>query len=373
MAVEGAWAFETADADGCPRGEGTRGGWDEASPRLIGDSPSMQRVRAMIGAVARRRCTVLIRGESGTGKELVARSIHDASDRAGRPFVVVDCTTLKDTLFESQLFGHARGSFTGAASETLGFVRAAEGGTLFLDEVGELEPAIQAKLLRFLQEGTITPLGKTQPVHVDARVLTATHRDLEQMVRQRSFREDLFYRLNVFQLDVPPLRVRREDIVLLIEHLSHRLGDLYDEPPKPVDAAAMAQLLACAWPGNVRQLANALEHAWILAGDGGVKAIHLPALPGAADPHLQGPDRPRTPGDRITGRADASCAGAAADLPHDAGGGHAVVPFEEGQRRLVAQALRASRGHQGRAAALLRIDRRRLYRLVRRYGLRDLT
>jgi len=177
-----------------------------SAPRLLGDTAPLRRLNELIGVVAARACTVLVHGESGTGKEMTARCIHAQSPRAAKPFIAVDCTTLRDTLFESQLFGHMRGAFTGAEQPTLGFFRAADGGTLFLDEIGELPLHIQAKLLRCIQEGAVVPLGSVHPIAVNVRIVAATHRDLENMVRSGAFREDLYYRLNVVRLEVPPLR-----------------------------------------------------------------------------------------------------------------------------------------------------------------------
>src|SRR2546421_12611563 len=186
--------------------------------RLIGESEAMLRLRRMIDALGARDCTALIQGESGSGKELTAREIHMRSARRAGPFVPVDCTTLRDTLFESQLFGHVRGAFTGADRPTLGFYRAADGGTLFLDEIGELPLQSQAKLLRCTQEGTVPPLGATAGMAADVRVIAATHRDLGAMAKAGTFREDLYYRLNVARLRLPPLRERRADIPLLVRH-----------------------------------------------------------------------------------------------------------------------------------------------------------
>src|SRR4051812_32073468 len=208
-----------------------------AAPTIVGRSPAMQKLSAQIDALGRRQCTALLQGESGTGKELAARMIHARSARVSGPFVPVDCTTLRDTLFESQLFGHTRGAFTGADRSTLGFFRAAEGGTLFLDEIGELAPQSQAKLLRCIQEGTVVPMGATAGVRVNVRVIAATHRDLAAMVQRNEFRQDLYYRLNVACLRLPPLRERREDIPLLVEHALQELAQDYQEPARQVSPA----------------------------------------------------------------------------------------------------------------------------------------
>lgn len=314
----------------------------------------MQRVRRLIGRVGPRETTVLIHGESGTGKELIARAIHEASPRRGQPFVPADCTTIRDTLFESQMFGHTRGAFTGAHRETLGFVRAADGGTLFLDEIGELEPANQARLLRFLQESAVTPVGTVRPVPVNVRVLAATHRDLGEMVEHGTFRLDLFFRLNVVQLDVPPLRDRRDDIPVLVNHYLERIAELYEEPPRRMTDQTMDALCQAAWRGNVRELINAVEHAYVMSSDPVIEPGHLPD-------HLRRPALAAVHGQSVAGK--------------DAAGESmfGIVPLETAQRRLVAKALTRTKGHQGQAATLLRVERRRLYRLVRRYDLAHLT
>src|SRR3954471_3938285 len=221
---------------------------DRNSPRLIGDSEPMRRLSAQIDALGRRHCTVLLQGESGTGKELAAQSIHARSGRAGGPFVPVDCTTLRDTLFESQLFGHVRGAFTGADRSTLGFFRTADRGTLFLDEIGELEPAVQAKLLRCIQDSAVVPLGGVAPIGVDVRIVAATHRDLGAMMKSGSFRQDLYYRLNVACVHVPALRERREDVPMLARHALAELARLYEEPPRSLSRDALAALCAYDWP-----------------------------------------------------------------------------------------------------------------------------
>src|SRR5947207_10150656 len=228
---------------------------------LIGQSDPMLRLRRLIDALAARDCTALIHGESGTGKELTAREIHDRSARCDGPFVPVDCTTLRDTLFESQLFGHVRGAFTGADRPTLGFFRSADRGTLFLDEIGELPLHIQAKLLRCIQEGEVVPLGAVTPIKVNVRIVAATHRDLATMMRDGTFRADLFYRLHVACLSVPPLRQRKEDIALLARHTLADLARIYQEPEKTLSLTAMNLMHEYDWPGNVRELTNALEHA----------------------------------------------------------------------------------------------------------------
>ena len=304
-------------------------------------------MRSLIEMVSARSCTVLIHGESGTGKELVARQIHDASDRADKPFIPVDCTTLRDSLFESQLFGHVKGAFTGADQETLGFLRAADGGTVLLDEIGELPQHVQAKLLRFLQEQTIVPLGGVTPVPVNVRVIAATHRDLKAMVNQGEFRQDLYYRLNVVSLEVPPLRHRLGDVTHLAEYFLARLSCLYSESSKQLAPSAIEVLNAYHWPGNVRELANAIEHGYVLSEGSFIEASHLPQI-------VQGDLQRQGPTTIIDGDDQ-------------------IIPLEMAERALITRALQATQGHQGQAAKMLQIDRRRLYRKVRRYQLQSLV
>jgi len=314
---------------------------------LVGDSTPMARLRSRIAAVARRGCTVLIHGESGSGKEVAARHIHQRSARAAGAFIPVDCATLQPALAESQLFGHREGSFTGAAESTRGVFRAADGGTLMLDEIGELRPDVQAKLLRCLQDGAVVPLGGIQPIPVNVRVLAASHRDLAEMARRGQFREDLLYRLNVVQLRIPPLRDRLEDVPALIEHFLSLLADLYDEPRRTIAPAAMAALTGYAWPGNVRQLRNAIEHAHVFAES---RRIALADLP----PAVQEARRTAMPP-------------AAADRDEPT-----IVPLAEAERDLIARALCATKGNQSHAARLLQVHRQRLRRKIRRYGLEHL-
>lgn len=308
-------------------------------PEFVGHSADVEVLRRLIDAVSGRMCTVLICGESGTGKELVARQIHASGLRADRPFVPVDCTTLSDTLIESQLFGHEKGAFTGADRASLGFFRAADGGTLFLDEVGELPAAMQSKLLRCLEEQAVVPLGGVEAVPIDVRVLAATHRDLKAMVARGEFRGDLYFRLNVVRIEVPPLRTRKSDLVCLAKHFLKRQAELYDERLKTLSSDAISALMAYDWPGNVRELANAIEHAYVLSGDDTIAARDLPTFVQAAS---------------------------VSDLTSGDG---PVVPLAVAERALITRALQAANGNQSRAATMLQIDRRRLYRKIRSYGL----
>jgi transcriptional regulator with PAS, ATPase and Fis domain len=303
----------------------------------------MMRLRSLIETVSRGPSTVLLQGESGSGKELIAHYLHDMSPRRGGPFVPVDCTTLRDTLLESQLFGHVRGAFTGADSGSLGFFRAADGGSLFLDEIGELPLPLQAKLLRCIQERAVIPVGGTQPIPVDVRIIAATHRDLKAMVRAGSFRQDLYFRVHVVRVEVPPLRERRTDIALLVEHFLARIAADYGEPVKGVMPDAMQALISYDWPGNVRELANALERAHVLSAG---RFLQLGDLPVEV---------------RLAGEISGASSGE--DIP----------PLEVVEKSLIIRALRATEGNQSQAARILKIERRRLYRKVRKYGLQTLS
>ena len=243
---------------------------------IVGSSPAVRDVMRLLEKIVRSESTVLIHGESGTGKELIARAIHYHGPRAKKPFVVQNCSAFNDNLLESALFGHVRGSFTGAVKDQKGLFEVADGGTFFLDEIGDMSPSLQVKLLRVLQEGTLTPVGGTKPVKVDVRIIAASHKDLTAMVASRQFREDLFYRVNVLKITVPPLRDRPTDIPTLVEHFIRKhkriaMGNAAgngDEVPRPTDAA-LALLVGYAWPGNIRELENEIERALVLGGDAG--------------------------------------------------------------------------------------------------------
>jgi transcriptional regulator with PAS, ATPase and Fis domain len=290
-----------------------------------------------IRSIAARRCCITITGETGTGKEMVARQIHLHSDRKDRCFVPVDCTTLTGQLFESQLFGHTKGAFTGAVDNTLGFFRAADGGTIFLDEISEIPLELQAKLLRVLQEGTVTPLGSTQSYRIDVRVVCATNRDLRKMVDKNEFRADLYYRLNVVNLQIPPLRQRPEDILLLADYFLANLSEFYGEPAKELSPEARQILLRYPWPGNVREMSNAMERAYVLSKG---TVIRPEALP----PEILLTDPVKNPG---------------SPLP----------TLQEAEERLVREALKVARGRKIEAARLLGVERRRLNRILDRLNI----
>ena len=243
---------------------------------LVSRSPLMQRLFEVLPAIAASPSTVLILGETGTGKELIARTIHDLSLRREGPFIAVNCGALPDTLLESELFGYKAGAFTGAAKDKPGRFALARGGSIFLDEIGEISPALQIRLLRVLQDRSYEPLGGTRSETADVRVIVATNRDLAQQVRSGAFREDLYYRVNVVRVELPPLRRRKEDIPLLAEQFIHHFNRLQGKSVRGITAEALALLMAHDWPGNVRELENVIERAFILCREGDIDIRHLP-------------------------------------------------------------------------------------------------
>jgi len=304
---------------------------------VVGRSEAMLQVYKTAARVAAADATVLIQGESGTGKELVARAIHTASPRAQRPFVAVDCGAIAEGVLESELFGHARGAFTGAQAMRRGLFEEANQGTLFLDEIGDVGQNLQARLLRALQEGTIRRVGTNETIAVDVRVVAASNRNLEQAVKEGRFREDLFYRLNVVTIRIPPLRDRREDIPLLAEHFAAKHGR--PEEGAAISPAARDLLVAYDWPGNVRELENVIARALALNPSGVVTPEDLPD-------HVRGA-RP-----------------AAASLAVVAGAAQERPTLAELERRYAAQVLQETGGNKTRAAEILGIDRKTLYRLL---------
>jgi two-component system nitrogen regulation response regulator NtrX len=310
--------------------------------RLIGEGPAMQQVRAMIARVAPTEARVLITGESGTGKELVAAAIHEASARKGRPFVTVNCAAIPRDLVESEMFGHERGAFTGATERRIGRFELADGGTLFLDEVGDLSQEAQAKLLRTLETGELQRIGAETVARIDSRVVSATNRDLEDAVASGGFREDLFFRLNVFPIHLPPLRERLEDLPALVAHLAERV--------RPRNAAifndaALQALAAYSWPGNIRELANLVERLSILSG---------PVVDGAAVRQvLRGPSGVPQPPTIFGVQPGRSLSDALDDF----------------ERSYIVAALGQADGNMAEAARILQTDRANLYRRMRRLGL----
>jgi DNA-binding NtrC family response regulator len=305
---------------------------------IVGTSEALQSVFRLVEKVAATNTNILVEGESGTGKELIARAIHHHSARAGKPFVAINCGALPESLLESELFGHTKGAFTGATNARAGLLRAAEGGTVFLDEIGEITPATQVRLLRAVQEHEVLPVGSSAPVHFDARIICATNRDLEKEVAEGRFREDLFYRLNVIAIHLPPLRERREDIPLLTRHFVTRTAREQNQPEKPVGRAAMAALINYAWPGNVRELQNAVERAFTLSG----AEIDLESLPPRVRQSAAKEDAVRDPdGLRPT--------------------------LAEIERRYIFETLASVNQDKARAANVLGIDLSTLYRKLKRY------
>ena len=251
---------------------------------IVGNSPAIQAIFQTIVSVAPTRSTVLVRGESGTGKELIANAIHYNSPRSEGPFVRVNCAAIPEPLLEAELFGHVKGSFTGAIADRKGKFVLADGGTIFLDEIGDMSPMLQAKMLRVLQEKEVDTVGSETPLQVDVRVIAATHRDLEQLVQDGTFREDLYYRLNVVPIAMPPLRDHSEDIRLLAQHFLDKFSTENDLPPMKLGKDALRELMAYSWPGNVRELENLIERAVILCDGTKIHAADIPSLRNDANP-----------------------------------------------------------------------------------------
>jgi DNA-binding NtrC family response regulator len=304
---------------------------------LIGVSERMQRVYKMIEKVSQHEYPVLILGESGTGKELVARSIHFSGERKSRPFAPVDCSALVPTLIESELFGYVKGAFTGAVQAKQGLLEAAQGGTLFLDEIGDLPVDLQAKLLRVLQEREVKPVGSTERRPLDVRIIAATNRDLEAAIRTGSFRQDLYFRLNVVQIKLPPLRERKSDIPLLVTSFLDKFTDPQG-PARTISEDAMRRLVAYDWPGNVRELENAIERA-VALGSGPI--VHVGDLPSS----LQYPSSERAPEKEE------------------------LLPLEELERRAILRMLRETGGDKLAAARMLGIGKTTLYRKLKQYNM----
>ncbi len=309
------------------------------SARPVGSSRSWMEVLRLAETVAPTESTVLIQGESGTGKEVIARYIHDLSTRAERSFASINCGALPESLLESELFGHVKGSFTGAIRDKSGLFTAAAKGTFFLDEIGETTPATQVKLLRVLQQREVIPVGGTEPQPIDVRLIAATNRELEEEIRRGSFRTDLYYRPNVIALHLPPLRQRADDIPLLAEHFLARIAEIRQEPPKVLTADTIETLVHYNWPGNVRELENALERAIILTPGEEIDPASLPV--------------------RVTQRASE---------PLVADRAPANPTMEAVERAYIMWVLQSEGGNKSRAAEVLGIDPSTLYRKLSRYG-----
>lgn len=307
---------------------------------LIGQSQAMRQIYAVISAVGKNKSTVLITGESGTGKELVARTIHQKGPEGERPFVAINCGAMSETLLDSQLFGHRRGAFTGAIADHNGVFQAADSGTLFLDEISEIPLALQVKFLRAIQEKEVTPLGSNRPVKVDVRIIAASNRNLEEEVRKGTFRDDLYYRLSVVPIHLPPLRERREDIPLLIEHFISIFSKEYNVEPKQLTPDALEKLVSYPWPGNIRELQNVIERVFALSQTTEITRAGLPISVVGFEEHP-------------VSFTELS------ELP----------TLEAMEKSLIAAALQKSQGNKNEAARLISIDRQRLYRKIEKYGL----
>jgi DNA-binding NtrC family response regulator len=339
---------------------------------LIGGSPAMTMVKRLGERGARSGIPILITGESGVGKEVIARAVHGSSDRAGKPFVAVNCGAIPENLVESILFGHEKGSFTGATDKHLGKFQEANGGTLFLDEVGELPLDVQVKLLRALQESEIDPIGAKRSVKVDVRIVSATNRDLSQAVAESRFREDLFYRLNVYPIEAPALRERREDVPALVDAFVRRFN--IEEGKAVVGAApeTLAFLTAHDWPGNVRQLENAVYRAIVLADAPYLQPHDFPSISGVAAPPPEAVTRPQAAAPALSTPSIPSVDGAP-DAPVRIldGRGH-LRTLEDIERDLIQLAIEIYAGHMSEVARRLGIGRSTLYRKVRENGLEDM-
>ncbi|HWU88929.1 MAG TPA: sigma-54 dependent transcriptional regulator [Kofleriaceae bacterium] len=312
---------------------------------LLGASPAMQQVYQLIDQVSATDATVLITGESGTGKEVVAREIHNRSRRAAGPFVAVNCAAVPEALLESELFGHAKGAFTDAKQSRQGLFQQASGGTLFLDEIGEMALVLQPKLLRALQERKVRPVGAEAEITIDVRLVAATNRDLEEMVEDKRFREDLYYRINVIHIPLPPLRARGGDVLLLAHHLLRHYAAVFDKKVVGLSTAAAERMMSYDWPGNVRELGNCLERAVALANFEEIQVDDLPdkirASPARRQPTLSGTEIPE------------------------------LLTLEEIERRHVLRVLEACDGNRTDAAKMLGLDRKTLYRKLLRWGVGD--
>jgi two-component system nitrogen regulation response regulator NtrX len=312
----------------------------ESRYEMVGSSPALESVRALIAKVGPTTARVLITGENGTGKELVARALHDASPRRDRPFVEVNCAAIPSELIESELFGHVKGSFTGAVSDRSGKFEQADGGTLFLDEVGEIKLPAQAKLLRVLQEGVVTRVGGSKPIQVDVRVLAATNKDIEHEIEEERFREDLLYRLNVVPIEVPALRDRRDDIPALVRHFAEQLAASAGVPGRKFADEAITLLKARVWPGNIRELRNAVERALILATGKVVTARDIERLLPSVEVHVAA-------GDNLS-----------------------LEDYKlEAEKQYLTQQLRLRDWNVTETARALRVTRSSLYKKIERFGL----
>jgi len=316
---------------------------------IVGKSAPMQGLYALLEKLVKSDITVLVTGENGTGKELIARALHRTGPRKDKPFVAQNCSALNDNLLESELFGHVKGSFTGATRDKIGLFKLADGGTLFLDEVGDMSPSMQVKLLRVLQEGTFLPVGAEKPEQVDVRIIAATNRDLREMVLRKQFREDLFYRLHVVNVEVPALRERIDDLPPLCDHFLTRIAARSREPKKRLHPDLLRSFYEARWAGNVRELENELERLVVLAGEAEV-------IP----PELRSQARP-----------DLASRASGAALPAIAAACDLATAVGRVERDLIARGLRELRGNKSRLAARLGVSRTTLIKKIREYGLEE--
>jgi PAS domain S-box-containing protein len=309
---------------------------------MVSKNHRMQEIFALVSAIAASDAAVLIEGETGTGKELLAKAIHEESLRREGPFVKVNCGALPDTLLESELFGHVAGAFTDAKHARVGRFESADGGTIFLDEIGDTSPAMQVKLLRVLQEGTFEPVGSSEPCRTDVRIITATHQDLKERLAVGTFRQDLYYRINTVRLSLPPLRERREDIPLLVEHFIERFNGLTGKDVRQASPGAMQAMMRYTWPGNIRELEHAIERAFVLVNDSVIRLSHLPTELSSEEP------------------------AAKAAIP---AGDRGSAILEIAERQVIEEVLRRHGGNKSAACQELGMSRTTLWRKIRKLGI----
>jgi two-component system nitrogen regulation response regulator NtrX len=334
----------------------------ESRYEIVGDSPALRAVLEAVKRAAPTNATVMLLGESGVGKELVARTIHRNSPRAGQRFVQVNCAAIPEELIESELFGHEKGSFTGATEKQIGKFEQADRGTIFLDEIGDMSPKTQAKVLRVLQEQEVERLGSARTIKVDVRVIAATNKDLEEGIQRGEFREDLFFRLNVIPIVVPPLRERRGDIPQLVQHFARRTSEEHNLKPKRFDARAMEALQRCRWRGNIRELRNTVERLMIMTSGDMVRAEDLPPdIRGDAPARIPGPDAP-----------SAASAGSATAASSAAQPGGTLREFKDAsERAYLVQKLRENNWNISKTAEIIDTPRSNLYKKLEQYGIKQ--
>ncbi len=343
---------------------------------IVGRSEAMQNVFKLIGQLAASDATALITGESGTGKELVARAIYHHSRRSDQRFLAINCAAIPENLLESELFGHEKGAFTGAAAQRIGKFEQCDKGTLFLDEIGDMSVATQTKILRVLQDGSFERVGGSQPVRVNVRVIAATNKPLEKAVAAREFREDLFYRLNVVRVQMPPLRERREDVRLLVNYFLRKMASNPAQPPKGIATDALAALEGYSWPGNVRELENVIRRALVVAKGGMILLQDLPeelrtAGPSPALPWPAAPRETSRPAERSTAEPELSLAELAGTLFRWARNHPELKVLPAVERELVINALAETKGNQVQAAKLLGITRATLRKRIARFQIKQ--